>query len=115
MLKCIYWSFFNGVFRYMLLMSIVMNFASGVFTTLLKTIFAVSRPAVSVLVSTWKSNRSPVAVIHVQLISSFWGLLLTMTRAYVAVLFVGTCALLIQNSLFVFFICWVPFVSFLLP
>ena len=55
-------------------MSIVMNFASGVLTTLLKTIFAVSRPAVSVLVSPWNSNRSPPAVIRVRLTSSFLGL-----------------------------------------
>ena len=115
MLKRIYWYSFNGVFRYMLLMSIVMNFASGVLTTLLKTIFAVSRPAVSVLVSPWNSNRSPPAVIRVLLTSSFSGLLSTTTRAYVAVLFFGTCDLSIQNSVFVPFIHWVPSVSVLLP
>ena len=115
MLKRIYGYSCNGVFRYMLLMSIVMNFSSGVLMTLLNTIFSVSRPATSVLVSPWNSNWFPPAVIRVQLTSSFSGLLLTTTCAYVAVLFFGTSTLLIQNSVFVPFICWVPSVSFLLP
>ena len=88
----------------MLLMSIVINFALGVLTTLLNTIFAVSSPAVLVLVSPWNSNLSPPAVIHVRFISSFSGLLSTTTRAYVAVLSFGTWSLLIQNSVLVPFI-----------
>ena len=91
MLNCIYWYFCSGVFRYILLMSIVMNFASGVLTTLLNTIFAVSKPAVSVLVSLWNSNQSPPAVIRVQFTSSFSGRLLTTNLVYVAVLFFGIC------------------------
>ena len=96
-------------------MSIVINFASGVLTTLLNTIFAVSSPTVLVLVLPWNSNRSPPAVIRVRLTSSFFGRLLTTTLAYVAVLSFGTWSLLIQNSVFVPFIRWLPSVSVLLP
>ena len=45
------WQSFRWVLRCTLLMSGVMNFASGVETTLLNRIFAVVRPAVSVAVS----------------------------------------------------------------
>ena len=108
MLNHIYWHSCNGVLRYILLMSIVMHFALGVLTILLKTIFAVSKPTASVLVSPWNSNRTFPTVICVRFTSSFSGHLLTTTCAYVAVLFFCTCSLLIQNSVFVLSIHWVP-------
>ena len=115
MLNRIYWCSCSGVFRYLLLMSIDMNFASGVLTTLLNTIFAVSKSIVSVLVSPWYSSRSPLAVIQVRFTSSFSGRLSTTILAYMAVLFFVTCCFLIQNSVFVPFIRWLPSISFLLP
>ena len=57
------------------------------------------------LESPWKSNQSPPAVIRVRFTSSFSGRLLTTTLAYVAVLSFGTWSVLIQNSVFVPFIC----------
>ena len=115
MINLMYWYSWSSVFKYMLLMLIVINFSSNVLTRLLNTIFVVSSPAVSVLAIPRNSNQSPPAVIWVRFASSFSSLLSTSTLAYVAVLIVGTCCLSIQNRVSVPLIHSLPSVSFLLP
>ena len=62
-LNCMYWYSCRGVSKYILLISMVINFASGVLMTQLRTIFAASRSAVSVLTSPWNFNWSTPMII----------------------------------------------------
>ena len=108
MWKRIYWKSFRGVIRYILLMSIVMNFAPGVDMMLLNRIFAVSSQAAFVLTSPSYFNWSPLAVILVWSCSAFSGHISQHTRVYVAFLFAWICCLWIQWHVSVPFTHWVP-------
>ena len=86
---------------YILLMSMVMNFALGVDIMLLKRILGVSSPAVLVQTLPSYSKRSPLAVIRVWASSAFSGRKSKQIRVYMAIFPAGIMRLSIQKHVFV--------------
>jgi len=108
-----YWKSFTGIFKYILLMSIVMNFASRGDMMLLNRIFIVYSPVVLILTSPSYFSWSPPAVILGRLGSDFSGRASQHIWAYMVFFFAGFCWLWIQWQVSVPFTCWVLSAFFL--